>query len=116
MPLLALLVYIIGTYFPLIYTFFPLLGALKIVLVAGIVLMISFISNPRRYGNATAYQNPIVYCWIGFLLLMMFGLIISLDRGMTLLIFTANLKVFLVFLVMIKIVDSTEKLERIVFV
>ncbi|TAK05930.1 MAG: hypothetical protein EPO39_10170 [Candidatus Manganitrophaceae bacterium] len=116
MTMIALFIYIIGTYFPLIYTYVPLLGALKVVLVAGIVLVFGFIGTYGQYRNPTAYKNSIVYCWVIFLAFMMFGIFVSLDKGMTLDAFLANLKVFFIFLVMIKIVDSLEKLERVLAV
>lgn len=111
-PILALFIYIIGTYFPLIYEFVPFLGKIKIVLLAGIVLLVSFVLTHHRYTNTTAYRNPIVYAWIAFLCFMMLGIFGSLDRGQTLEIIEINLKYFLVFLVMIKIIDTIKRIER----
>lgn len=116
MPLITLLIYIVGTFFPLIYSYVPLLGQLKIVLVAGIVLLVSFIGTYNRYTNFTAYKNPIVYSWIGFLFFMIMGLFVSFDRGTTLTVIETNFKYLLVFLVMIKIVDDPKKLDKVILV
>jgi len=115
MAIQALLVYIIATYFPLIFTFLPLLGKLKIVLLAGVVLLVSFAANQNKYTNTTAHRNPIVYCWAVFLFLMMLGIFGSLDQGRTLELIELNFKYFLVFMVMIKIVDTAERLQKVLF-
>lgn len=115
MAIQALLVYIVGTYFPLIFTFAPILGKLKIVLLAGVVLLISLITKQHKSTNATAYKNPIFYCWVVFLFLMMAGIFGSFDRGRTLELIEINLKYFLVFLVMIKIVDTPERFQKVLF-
>jgi hypothetical protein len=116
MPILALLVYIIGTYFPLIFSFVPILGKLKIVLLAGIVLLISFIATRHKYTNTTAYRNPIFYCWAVFLVLMVLGIFGSFDQGKTLELIELNLKYFLIFLVMIKVVDTSERFEQVLLI
>lgn len=113
MDILALLVYIIGTYFPLIFTYVPILGKLKIVLLAGIFLLISLIANQHKSKNVTAYRHPIFYCWAFFLFLMILGIFGSFDRGRTLEFIELNFKYFLVFLAMIKVVDTQEKFERV---
>src|SRR4030066_238627 len=112
-PIITLLIYIVLTYLPLIYTYLPIIGRLRIVLLSGIFLLISYISTHNKYTNYTAYKNPIFLYWIIFLTLMVFGLLVSIDRGLTLRIIEANLKYFLVFIVMVKIIDSLKRLDLI---
>lgn len=115
MAIQALLVYIIATYFPLVFTFLPLLGKLKIVLLAGVVLLISFVVNQNKYTNTTAHRNPIVYCWAVFLFLMILGIFGSFDRGRTLDLIELNFKYFLIFMVMIKVIDTAERFQKVLF-
>ena len=42
---------------------------------------------------------------------MVFGLLVSFDRGVTLQIIEVNIKYFLVFIVMVKIIDSQKRLD-----
>jgi hypothetical protein len=115
MAIQALLVYIIATYFPLIFTVLPLLGKLKIVLLAGVVLLVSFVANQNKYTNTTAHRNPIVYCWAVFLFLMILGIFGSFDRGRTLDLIELNFKYFLIFMVMIKVIDTPERFQKVLF-
>jgi O-antigen ligase len=116
LPVAALLVYVIFTFFPLIYTFLPVLGQLKIVLVSGVVMVLSFLFTIRKYGNPGVYRNPVFILWCAILGLMVLGIFFSLDRGATLAIITANLKYFLVFIVMIRIIDSKQRMDLILTV
>lgn len=112
-PLVALLAYMACTYCPLIYRFMPFLGELKIVLVAGVVLVISFLATSQKYTNISAYKDTIVHCWAVFLLFMTMGLLVSIDRGLTLGLIQTNLKFFIVFLIMVKVVDTYQRLETV---
>ncbi|MGD0886010.1 MAG: O-antigen ligase family protein [Thermodesulfovibrionales bacterium] len=110
-PLVCLLSYTVLTYFPLIYKYLPILGQLKIVLVSGILLLVSYSTSRAQYTNTTAFKNSIVFSWMWFLCIMCLGLLVSTDRGQTLNIIILNVKFLIVFLVMIKIVDSEERLN-----
>jgi O-antigen ligase len=116
LPVASLLVYIVFTFFPLMYSYFPVLGELKIILVAGVVMLLSFLLKRNMYGNPGDYRNPIVFLWAYFLGLMVLGIFFSIDRGETLSKITINLKYFLVFIVMIRIIDSRQRLDLILFV
>jgi O-antigen ligase len=116
LPLVSLFVYIVFTFFPLIYIYFPVFGKLKIVLVSGVVMLLSFLLTIKEYGNPGAYRNPVVYLWCAILGLMILGIYISLDRGATLDIVIVNLKYFLVFTIMIRIIDSRQRLNQILFI
>lgn len=110
-PIITLLIYIVLTYLPLIYIYLPIIGKLRIVLLSGIFLPVSYIATQNKYTNYTAYKNPIFFYWIIFLILMVFGLLVSFDRGVTLQIIEVNIKYFLVFIVMVKIIDSQKRLD-----
>jgi O-antigen ligase len=116
LPVASLLVYVVFTFLPLIYTYFPVFGQLKIVLVAGVVMLLSFLFTRNMYGNSGVYRNPVVFLWANFLGLMVLGIFFSIDRGTTLSTITINLKYFLVFIVMIRIIDSRQRLDLLLFV
>jgi O-Antigen ligase len=105
------LIYIVCTYCPLIYVLAPFLGVLKIVLLAGVVMLISFVATMTQYTNSTAYKHATVYWWGIFVILVTAGLFVSVDRGATLELVQLNLKCFFVFLVMVRVVDSMKRLE-----
>ena len=111
MPIIALLIYIVLTFCPIIYKYLPFLGTIKTVLIAGIVLLISFLLTYTNYANSTAYKHTVIPCWAVILVVMTLGLLVSVDRGLTLELVQSSLKVFLIFLVMIKIVDSVKRLQ-----
>jgi hypothetical protein len=110
-PILMLLIYAVCTYFPVIYMYLPFLGKIKIVLLAGIALVISYILKAGNYRNAGAYRNPVLFAWLAFFGLLIMGLLVSYDRGLALKIIEANFKYFIVFLVMIKVIDSVKRFD-----
>ena len=79
-PIFFLLVYVVCTFYPQIYPFFPFLGTYSAVLIAGWGLLISYLMTREKYHNPTAYKNPIFKAWIGFLIVLIFGIIFSADR------------------------------------
>ncbi len=110
-PIICLLIYILLTYLPLIYTFLPILGQMKIVLLSGILMLLSYLANQSQYDNTAVFKNSIVHSWFWILCIMCLGMLVSLDRGETLNKIILNLKFFIVFLVMIKIIDRQERLN-----
>ena len=113
-PIVALLICIVCTYFPLLYTYLPVLGKMKIALLAGIILLVSYLANQQNYRNPDVYRNPIFLAWLGLLGVLILGLLVSLDRGMTLDYIKMNIKYFIVFMVMIKIIDSSRRLDLVI--
>ena len=111
LPIFFLLVYIVCTFYPQIYPFFPFLGTYSAVLIAGWGLLISYLMTREKYHNPTAYKNPIFKAWIGFLIVLIFGIIFSADRGRSQDTAIVCLKYFMIFLVMIKIIDSGKRLD-----
>ena len=112
-PIFFLLVYLVCIYFPHVYNIFPFLRHKKIVLLAGILLLISYLFTCDRYHNITAYKHPIFLAWVVLLFIMPFGLIYSMDRGITKAFIEASYKYFLIFMIMIKIIDSAKRLNLI---
>lgn len=106
-----LIIYIGCTFFPVIYRYLPFFGKIKIVLLAGIALVVSYVITAGNYKNAGAYRNPILFTWLAFFVVMVMSLLVSYDRGLTLKIIEANFKYFIVLLVTIKIIDSVERLD-----
>jgi O-antigen ligase len=113
LPILALLTYIVFTYLPLIYTYLPFFGKIKIVLIAGIIMLIGYIFSRDKYMNTGVQRQPEVIAWAGFLGVMLFGLLLSLDRGRTQSILIANIKYFTVLFVMINVIDSSRRIDMI---
>jgi len=99
------------TYCSLIYSFLPFLGVIRVVLLAGIALLASYMMSASNYTNRKVYQNSIVLAWIGFLGSMVMSLLVSYDRGLTLQILEGSFKHFLVFMVAIKIIDTERRLD-----
>ncbi|MDY6974112.1 MAG: O-antigen ligase family protein, partial [Thermodesulfobacteriota bacterium] len=116
LPIFLFLVYVVCTFFPHVYTFFPLLGTMKVVRVAGILLVVTYVFTRERYHNITAYKHPIFIAWVVFMIILPFGLIYSWDRGATLNKTQEAYKYFLVFLIMIRIIDSSKRLDLIMAV
>lgn len=113
LPIFLFLIYLACIFFPLIYTFFPILGTIRLLFLVGILLVISYFITRDRYHNVTAYKHPIIIAWLGFLFIMLFGLIPSFDRGMTKGIIEGQYKYFLIFIIMIKIIDTPKRLDLI---
>jgi len=112
-PIFMLLIYVVCTFFPIIYMYMPFLGKIKIVLLAGVGLLISYIFSSGNYTNSKVYRNPVFFAWAGFLAVMVMSLLVSYDRGLTLKTIESNVKYFIVFLVMVKIIDSDKRLDLI---
>jgi hypothetical protein len=110
-PEFFLLVYMVGTYFPLVYRFLPFLGEMRMVLLAGIALVISYSLGKGRYGDIGSYRNRVVMAWSGFLGAIFMSLIVSYDRGLTLQTLEGTFKHFIVFMVLIRIINSRRRLE-----
>lgn len=115
-PIAFVLVFVVCTFFPKIYTFFPVLGKVRIVLLVGIALLITFLATYKNYQNLTAHKNPICKAWVAFLGVMLVGVLISQDRGLSQNTFIAAAKIFLIFFIMIKITDSYRRLDVILAV
>jgi O-antigen ligase len=113
LPIFLFLLYLVCIFFTHIYTLFPVLRTIKFLLLVGILLVISYFITRDRYHNVTAYKHPFVKLWIGFLIIMLFGLINSIDRGMTKVIIEGSYKYFLIFMIMIKIIDTPKRLNLI---
>jgi len=111
LPILALLTYIVCTYFPSIYSYLPILGKIKAVLIAGIVTLISYILTKNNYVYNDAYKDPLFLSLMGFLSALILSLLVSWDRGKTLDLTIINIKYFLVTAVMVKIIDSSKRLD-----
>ena len=111
LPIFFLLVYIVCTFFPQIYIFFPFLGTISAVLIAGWGLLLSYVITRDKYHNPKAYENPVFKTWIGFLTVLIFGIIFSVDRGRSQGVAIVCLKFFLIFLITIKIIDSPKRLD-----
>ncbi len=114
-PIFAFMIYIICTYFPLIYTIVPLLGKIKIVLIFGVVLLVSYISTAGRYRNVGTWRNSIIIALFGYFIAITLGIFVSHDRGLTLQTIIANLKYLLVTMIMVKIIDN-EKRQKLIMV
>ncbi len=110
-PIVFLSIYIIFTFVPVLYSYLPIFGTIKIVFIAGLGLLISYLFNSRKYKNNNAWKNPIFKSWIVFLFLLLLGIIVSLDRGLTISIFQTIAKYFLVLMIMVKIIDSQPRLD-----
>lgn len=111
LPIIALLAFVVCTYFPLIYRYFPILGTIKAVLIAGIVMLIGYLLTKDNYVYNNAYKDPLFLALTGFLSALILSLLMSLDRGKTLDWIIVNIKYFIVTAVMIKIVDNGKKLD-----
>ena len=110
-PLFLLLIYVVFTFMPWIYSYLSIFGEIKILLLAGIALVTSYIWTAGNYKNSKAYQNRIFWCWLGYLTAMGLSGVVSYDRGLTLRIIETNVKYMIVSSVMIKIIDSDERIE-----
>lgn len=110
-PIFLLLLYFVCTFFPKIYTYLPFLGKIKIVLLAGIALLITYLFTRDRYSNTKAYRHSLFFAWVGFLSILILGLLVSIDRGLTLNLIIINSKYFLVFAIMIRIIDNKRRLD-----
>jgi O-antigen ligase len=108
-PILALSIYIVFTFFPAAYTFVPLLGEIRIVLISGAVLLIGYILTAGKYKNVGAWKNSTVIAMLGYFSAIMLSIFVSHDRGSTLQIIEANVKYLCVLLVMVKIIDSEKR-------
>ena len=115
-PIISLMVFVICTLCPIIYSYLPILGKIKAVLIAGIIMLISFVLTVDHYGNAGVYKNSLFRALTGLLCVIGVSLFVSMDRGKTLDLLIVNLKYFLVIAVMIKIIDSNRRLDTLLSV
>lgn len=112
-PIFLLMIYTVFTFLPILYTYMPFWGQMRIVLVAGSGLLLTYIITSGSYNNIDAWKNPIFYALAGFIMVAYLGLIVSLDRGATLIISNATIKHIVVIAIMIKIIDSRKRLDLI---
>jgi len=111
LPIAALLVFVICTFYPLIYTYFPILGKIQAVLFAGIIMLVGYIITKGAYREIGSYQNGLFWMLTGFVLSVLLSLMISLDRGKTLDFIIVNAKYYIIVAVMIKIIDNDRRLK-----
>jgi len=110
-PVISLLVFIICTLYPLIYSYLPILGKIKAVMIAGLVMLVSYIFTTNNYGNVDAYRNALFVALVGFLSAVVLSLFVSLDRGGSFDLLVVNIKYFLVIAIMIKIIDNSKRFD-----
>jgi len=96
---------------PLIYSYIPALGTIRITFLAGVTLIISYVMTKNDYDQPDAYGNPIFLSFIFFLLVMCSGLFVSIDKGLTLSYIKVIIKYFIVMAIMIKIIDNERRLD-----
>ena len=113
LPIFFFLIFLVCTFFPHVYTFLPFLGTIKIALLAGILLVSTYFFTRHKYQNTTAYSHPISKSWLIFMAVLLLGLIYAADRGLALNRITGLYKIYLMFIIMIKIIDSPRRLDLI---
>lgn len=106
---------VIFTFIPVLYKLFPFLGYAKIVLVSGIFLLLSYIGSDKKNLNASVWNNKIFISLTCFVAVTGLGLLVSLDRGLTLSIFLNNFKFLLVAAIMVKIINTEERFDYILY-
>ena len=110
-PVKLLSVYIVCTFFPLIYKYLPFLGTLRIVLVSGVALLSSYLLTRGDYANDGIYHNPIFTAMLGYLLSMILSIMTSVDRGRTLMSIEINFKYLLIIIPMINVIDNPKRID-----
>lgn len=113
-PVLLLLIYFVCTFFPIVFKWIPILGEIRIVLVAGAALLVSYLASFAKYTNRGIYRQLLIFVWMAFVAAMALSLINSYDRGLTLATLEVSLKYFVVFLVMIGVVDNERRLNLLI--
>ncbi len=108
-PISARSIFRILTFFPSVYTYVPLLGQMRMVLVSGIVLLISYMLTANSYKNVSAWKNSTIIALVGYFFAITLSMATSLDRGSSLKIIEMNLKYLLVILIMAKIIDDEKR-------
>lgn len=98
-------------YFQVIYALMPILGTIRILRYSGILLVVSYIVLRDRFGNETALKHPLFKAWIGFLVVLMLGILWSHDRAYTQRYVIVCIKYFIIFVISIKIIDSRKRLD-----
>jgi O-antigen ligase len=111
LPVLFLLLFTVFTYFPIIYNYFPILGKIKIVLIIGVIMLLSYLLTMGNYTNRGAQKSIVFRFWTVMALMMVAGLAVSVDRGMTLNIIIASLKYLLVYWVTLNVIDTPRRLN-----
>jgi len=110
LPFLFILVFMVGTFCPLIYSYLPFLGNIRIVFFSIIASMVTYLFARHRYNNFNAFHNPIYISWIFFFFAMIFSIPFSMDKGLSVKILNGNLLILLMMSIMIKIVDNSRRL------
>ncbi len=113
-PIASLLVFIICTFYPLIYKYLPILGKVKAVLIAGIVMLTSYMMTRDNYTNTHAHKNPIFIVLIGYVLSVILSIFVSVDRGLSLQLSIINLKIFIIAAILVKIIDNEKRLNLLI--
>ncbi len=110
-PIFSLFFFFVCTFYPLIYSYLPILGKIKAVLLAGIIMLIGYIITSNDYVNNNSYKNPLFLSLTGFVFVVILSVLVSFDRGKTLDLIIANTKYFIVIAIMVKIIDNTKRLD-----
>jgi O-antigen ligase len=113
LPVFFLSLYIVFTFLPIIYTYMPLFGAIRIVLLSGIALLTTYIITGKTYYNHHIWKNTLFFITILFIIAIFASILVSFDRGKTLIMLEMNMRYFIVTAVMVKIVDNIKRLDYI---
>lgn len=105
---------VVGTFCPLIYTYLPILGKIRIVMISSLILLPIYLVTASSYKNKDVYINLIYILQLTLLIIIIFSIMPSYDRGQTYSQFTVNLKYFLWFAVMVKIIDSDRRFDQLI--
>jgi len=101
----------ICTFLPLIYTAFPFLGTIRAVLLIGIAIVFSYFLSRDSYRNEGVFGHGLFKVWIWFLVLVAIGIVFSMDRGRSQVTLEVCLKYFVLFVIMIRIIDTSRRLD-----
>lgn len=110
-PVFFLSIFVVFTFIPVLYTYMPFFGSLRVVLLAGFGLLFSYVFASGRYGSLHAWKNPLYIVLVLFLITMISGLMVSLDRGKTLEITKMCLRYMVVVTIMVRILDNSRRLD-----
>lgn len=114
MPVFFLSLVIIFTFLPILYKYFPLFGTIRIVLLAGIGLLVSYILTSHVYKNMDTWRRPLFILFVLFFLIMILSLFVSLDRGGTLEVIKMYLRYLIIVAIMVKVIDNVDKLNFVI--
>ena len=89
----------------------PLFGTIRIVLLSGIALLITYTLTAKTYYNYAAWKNTLFIILILFTITIFASILVSFDRGRTLDVLEMNLRYFIITAVMVKIIDNIKRLD-----